>query len=63
MLQFAKRVKRLASSMHGNLTSALFNLAQMNLEKERMVKKSRSNPIENGNMQMGVIKLLGKVDQ
>jgi hypothetical protein len=44
MLQFAKRVKRLASSMHGNLTSALFNFGANELRKGKNGKKIKVQP-------------------
>ena len=45
MLQFAQRVKRLAnSSMHGNLTSALFNFGASELRKGKNGKKIKVQP-------------------
>lgn len=44
MFQFAQRVNRLASSMHGNLTSALFNFGANELRKGKNGKKIKVQP-------------------
>ena len=62
-LDFAQRVKKLASSMHGNLTSALFNFGSNELRKGKNGKKIKVQPNRKRKHANGAIKLLEKVDQ
>ena len=60
MLQFASRVKKLASSMHKNLASALFSFGANELRKGKNGKKIKVQPNRKRKHASGSHQVVGK---